>query len=60
LDDHADRFELYRMLLEPLAEVKQHPTYIPKGMRFITVCKSPIATYHAGYDEEFVAGGIAA
>ncbi|HEX8915488.1 MAG TPA: HD domain-containing protein [Humisphaera sp.] len=31
LSDVADRFELYRLLLEPLAEVKQNPKWHPEG-----------------------------
>jgi hypothetical protein len=31
LEDHVDRFELYRMLLQPLEGVKQSPKYHPEG-----------------------------
>jgi len=59
LDDHADRFELYRMLLEPLAEVKQHPTYHPEGdALYHSLQVFQLATYHAGYDEEFVLAAL--
>ena len=31
LEDHVDRFELYRFLLTPLENVKQNPKYHPEG-----------------------------
>ncbi len=31
MQEHVDHFELYRLLLEPLAEVKQNPTWHPEG-----------------------------
>jgi hypothetical protein len=33
LSDHVDRFELYRLLLQPLEHVKQNPTWHPEGPR---------------------------
>src|SRR4051794_31613723 len=40
VEDHVDRFELYRLLLQPLEGVKQSPRYHPKAMHSTTASRS--------------------
>ena len=59
LDDFIDRFELFRMLLAPLEEVKQSPAYHPEGdalyhsLRVFELARNAIP-----YDEEFLLAAL--
>ncbi len=54
LDDHVDRFDLYRILLEPLADVKQNAIYHPEGdALYHSLQVFELARLHVPYDEEF-------
>src|SRR3954471_20233306 len=53
LEDHIDRFELYRMLLEPLADVKQSAKFHPEGdALYHSLQVFELARHAQGYDEE--------
>lgn len=59
LEDHVDRFELYRLLLEPLADIKQNATYHPEGdALYHSLQVFELARHEAGYDEEFLLGAL--
>jgi predicted HD phosphohydrolase len=59
LDDHLDRFELYRMLLEPLADVKQNPAYHPEGdALYHSLQVFELARDHRPWDEEFLLAAL--
>src|SRR5581483_794635 len=59
LDDHIDRFDLYRMLLEPLADVKQNPAYHPEGdALYHSLQTFELARGETGYDEEFLLAAL--
>ena len=53
LEDHVDRFELYRMLLQPLEGVKQSPKYHPEGEALVPQPSGLRAGAERPYDEEF-------
>jgi predicted HD phosphohydrolase len=59
LDDHIDRFDLYRMLLEPLADVKQNPRYHPEGdALYHSLQVFELARGRQPYDEEFLLAAL--
>ena len=59
LEHDVDRFEIYRSLLEPLAEVKQSPTYHPEGdALYHSLQVFELARERAGYDEEFLLAAL--
>ena len=59
LESALDRFELYRMLLEPLAEVKQSPEYHPEGdALYHSLQVFELARDRAPYDEEFLLAAL--
>lgn len=59
LADVMDRFELYRMLLEPLAEVKQSPRYHPEGdALYHTLQVFELARDRQPWDEEFLLAAL--
>ena len=59
LEDHVDRFELYRMLLEPLERVKQNPAYHPEGdALYHTLQVFELARLQRPWDEEFLLAAL--
>ena len=59
MEHGLDRFETYRMLLEPLADVKQNPTYHPEGdARYHSLQVFELARDRAPYDEEFLLAAL--
>jgi hypothetical protein len=59
LDDFIDRFELFRMLLAPLEEVKQNPIYHPEGdALYHSLQVFELARNAAAYDEEFLLAAL--
>lgn len=59
LDDHIDRFELYRLLLDPLAGVKQSPKYHPEGdALYHSLQVFELARQERPYDEEFLLAAL--
>jgi predicted HD phosphohydrolase len=59
LEDHMDRFDLYRLLLVSLEEVKQNPTYHPEGdALYHSLQVFGLAQYQRGYDEEFLLAAL--
>ena len=59
LDDHVDRFELFRMLLRPLEEVKQDARWHPEGdALYHSLQVFELARDRAGYDEEFLLAAL--
>jgi predicted HD phosphohydrolase len=59
LDDHIDRFTLFRMLLEPLAGVKQSPKYHPEGdALYHSLQVFELAREERPYDEEFILAAL--
>jgi hypothetical protein len=59
LDHHIDRFDLYRLLLEPLADVKQNPTYHPEGdALYHSLQVFELARDRAPWDEEFLSAAL--
>lgn len=58
-EDHLDRFELYRMLLQPLEGVKQSPKYHPEGdALYHSLQVFELARRECGYDEEFLLAAL--
>lgn len=58
-NDHIDRFELYRMLLAPLEDVKQNPTYHPEGdALYHSLQVFELARYERSWDEEFITAAL--
>src|SRR3954471_11078377 len=54
LEDHVDRFELYRLLLQPLEGVKQGARYHPEGdALYHSLQVFELARAERPYDEEF-------
>jgi hypothetical protein len=54
-----DRFETFRMLLEPLADVKQNPAYHPEGdALYHSLQVFELARDRAPYDEEFLPAAL--
>jgi predicted nucleotidyltransferase len=55
LREHIDRFDLYRMLLEPLADVKQNAAYHPEGdALYHSLQVFELARRQMPWDEEFI------
>jgi hypothetical protein len=58
-EHHLDRFELYRMLLEPLEDVKQNAKYHPEGdALYHSLQVFELARAHLPYDEEFLLASL--
>ena len=59
VEDHVDRFELYRLLLQPLEGVKQSPKYHPEGdALYHSLQVFELARLERGYDEEFLLAAL--
>ena len=59
LEDHIDRFTLFRMLLEPLEGVKQSPKYHPEGdALYHSLQVFELARDERPYDEEFLLAAL--
>ena len=59
LEDHVDRFELYRLLLQPLEGVKQSAKYHPEGdALYHSLQVFELARRQRGYDEEFLLAAL--
>jgi predicted HD phosphohydrolase len=59
VEDHVDRFELYRLLLQPLEGVKQSPKYHPEGdALYHSLQVFELARDERGYDEEFLLAAL--
>ena len=59
VEDHVDRFELYRLLLQPLEGVKQSPKYHPEGdALYHSLQVFELARHERGYDEEFLLAAL--
>ncbi len=59
VEDHGDRFELYRLLLQPLEGVKQSPKYHPEGdALYHSLQVFELARLERGYDEEFLLAAL--
>src|SRR3954469_5215583 len=59
LEDHIDRFTLFRMLLEPLEGVKQSPKYHPEGdALYHSLQVFELARDELPYDEEFLLAAL--
>ena len=59
VEDHVDRFELYRLLLRPLEGVKQDPRYHPEGdALYHSLQVFELAREERGYDEEFLLAAL--
>lgn len=59
IEDHVDRFELYRMLLQPLEAVKQSPRHHPEGdALYHSLQVFELAREERGYDEEFLLAAL--
>lgn len=59
IDDHIDRFEVYRMLLKPLEEVKQNARFHPEGdALYHSLQVFERARDRRAYDEEFLLAAL--
>ncbi|MEO6809848.1 MAG: HD domain-containing protein [Isosphaeraceae bacterium] len=59
LEDHIDRFELYRMLLQPLEGVKQSPRHHPEGdALYHSLQVFVLAFEERSYDEEWLLAAL--
>lgn len=59
LDDFIDRFELFRMLLAPLEDVRQSPVHHPEGdALYHSLQVFELARERAPYDEEFLLAAL--
>jgi hypothetical protein len=59
VEDHIDRFELYRMLLQPLEGVKQSAKYHPEGdALYHSLQVFELAREERGFDEEFLLAAL--
>jgi hypothetical protein len=59
LEDHIDRFELYRMLLQPLEGVKQSPKHHPEGdALYHSLQVFELARDERPYDEELLLAAL--
>ena len=57
--DHVDRFDVYRSLLLPLAEVKQQPRYHPEGdALYHSLQVFELALRERSWDEEFLTAAL--
>jgi hypothetical protein len=58
-EDHVDRFELYRLLLQPLERTKQSPKYHPEGdVLYHSLQVFELAKEARPYDEEFLLAAL--
>ena len=58
-EEQLDRFEVYRLLLEPLDRVKQNPAYHPEGdVLYHSLQVYELARYERGWDEEFLLAAL--
>jgi HD domain len=58
-EEHIDRFELYRLLLQPLERTKQSPKYHPEGdVLYHTLQVFELARNVRPYDEEFLLAAL--
>ena len=59
LEDHVDRFELYRTLLAPLETVKQDPRWHPEGdALYHSLQVFELARHERPWDEEFLLAAL--
>jgi hypothetical protein len=59
LDQHLDRWELYRMLLQPLENVRQDPRYHPEGdALYHSLQVFELARLDRPWDEEFLLAAL--
>ena len=59
VEDHVDRFEMFRLLLQPLEGVKQNPKYHPEGdALYHSLQVFELARDERGYDEEFLLAAL--
>jgi len=59
LEDHVDPFDLYRLLLLPLENVKQNPAYHPEGdALYHSLQVFDLARQARPYDEEFLLAAL--
>jgi len=59
VEDHVDRFEVYRLLLLPLEGVKQSPKYHPEGdALYHSLQVFELAREERAYDEEFLLAAL--
>jgi predicted nucleotidyltransferase len=59
LEDHIDRFEVYRLLLQPLGGVKQGAKYHPEGdALYHSLQVFELARAERPYDEEFLLAAL--
>ncbi len=59
IEDHVDRFEVYRLLLAPLEGVKQSPKWHPEGdALYHSLQVFELARDERGYDEEFLLAAL--
>lgn len=59
VEDHIDRFEVYRLLLLPLEGVKQSPKYHPEGdALYHSLQVFELAREERSYDEEFLLAAL--
>jgi hypothetical protein len=59
LEDHIDPYELYRMLLQPLADVKQNPQWHPEGdALYHSLQVFELARDHRPWDEEMLLAAL--
>jgi hypothetical protein len=59
VEDHIDRFELYRLLLTPLEGVKQSPKHHPEGdALYHSLQVFELARVERPYDEEFLLAAL--
>jgi predicted HD phosphohydrolase len=59
LGDHLDRFEVYRLRLEPLHDVKQNPKYHPEGdALYHSLQVFELAREVRPFDEEFLLAAL--
>jgi predicted nucleotidyltransferase len=59
VEEQMDRYELYRLLLQPLEGVKQNPKYHPEGdALYHSLQVFELACDERGYDEEFLLAAL--
>ena len=59
LEDHIDRWELYRMLLQPLEKIQQNPAYHPEGdALYHSLQAFELARLQRPWDEEFLLAAL--
>lgn len=59
LNDVVDCFEIFKLLLKPLENVKQNPDYHPEGdALFHSLQVFELARYERPYDEEFILAAL--